>query len=68
MTHLNQCLLLNIEKAHQCLIKELNPSILFYLHQGRMRNEHEYVTKMAQNVTTGSFMHSICTYVWSEHK
>jgi predicted nucleotidyltransferase len=53
MTHLNQCLLLNIEKAQQCQIQELNPSILFYLHQGRMRNEHEYVTKMAQSVTMG---------------
>jgi hypothetical protein len=52
VTHLNQCLLLNIKKVQQCCIQELNPSNLFYLHQGRVRNEHEYVTKMAQSVTT----------------
>jgi hypothetical protein len=32
MTHLNQCLLLNIRKAQECRIRKLNPSFLFDYH------------------------------------
>ncbi len=32
MAHLNQCLLLNIEKAQQFHFQKLNPSFLFDLH------------------------------------
>jgi hypothetical protein len=53
MAHLNQFLLLNIEKVQQCCIQELNISFLFDLHQGMVINEHQYVTKMALNVNTG---------------
>jgi hypothetical protein len=53
MAYLNQCLLLNIEKAQQCHIRKLNPSFLFDLHQGMVSNEHQYVTKMALNVSMG---------------
>ncbi len=46
MAHLNECLLLNIEKTQQCRIQQLNLSFLFDLHQGMVTNEHQYVTKM----------------------
>jgi hypothetical protein len=46
MTHLNECLLLNVKKTQQCRIQELNPNFLFDLHQGMVANEHQYVTKM----------------------
>jgi hypothetical protein len=39
MAHLNQCLLLNIEKT-QRLIQELNPSFLSNLYQSMVSNEH----------------------------
>jgi hypothetical protein len=54
MAHLNQCLLLNIEKAQQCCIRNLNLSCLFDLHQGMVINEHKHVTKMAVSVSVGS--------------
>jgi hypothetical protein len=47
VAHLNECLLLNIEKVQQCRIQELNLNFLFDLHQGMVTNEHQYVTKMA---------------------
>jgi hypothetical protein len=53
MAHLNQCLLLNIEKTQQCHIRKLNPSFLFDLHQGMVTNEYQYVIKMALNVSMG---------------
>jgi hypothetical protein len=53
MAHLNQCSLLNAKKVQQCHIQELNPSFVFHLHQSIVTNEHEYVTKMAQNATMG---------------
>ncbi len=37
MAHLNQCLLLNIEKVQQFCIGDLNSSFLFDLHQCRGR-------------------------------
>ncbi len=40
MAHLNECLLLNIKKTQQFHIQELNPSILFDLHQDMVTNEH----------------------------
>jgi hypothetical protein len=49
MAYLIQCLLLNTKKAQQCHIQKLHPIFLFDLHQGIVRNEHEYVTKMAKN-------------------
>jgi hypothetical protein len=33
-------------KTQQCCIQELNPSFLFYLHQGMVINEDQYMTKM----------------------
>jgi hypothetical protein len=53
MAHLNQCLLLNIGKTQQYHIWELNPSVLFDLHQGRVTNEHQYVTKMVLCASMG---------------
>jgi hypothetical protein len=52
MAHLNQCLLLNTEKTEWRWIQEVNPSVLFELHQGLVINERQYVTKMALNVPT----------------
>jgi hypothetical protein len=40
VAHLNECLLLNIEKTQQCHIWELNPSFLFDLHQDMVTNGH----------------------------
>jgi len=40
MAHLNECLLLNIEKPQQCRIWELNPNVLFDLRQDMVTNEH----------------------------
>jgi len=53
MTHLNQCLLLNIEKAQLCSTQKLNPSFFFDLHQGMVMNEDQYVTKMALSANMG---------------
>lgn len=49
MAYLSQCFLLNTKKAQQSHIQELHPIFLFDLHQGIVRNEHKYVTKMAKN-------------------
>jgi hypothetical protein len=38
MAHLNECLLLNIEKTQQCHIRKLNLSFLFDLHQNMVTN------------------------------
>jgi hypothetical protein len=35
---------------------------LFHLHQGIMTNEHEYVTKMAQNATMGDLWEDFIAY------
>jgi hypothetical protein len=64
MAHLNQCLLLNTKKVKQCHIQESNPSFLFHLHQGIMTNEHEYVTKMAQNATMGELWEDFIAMFW----
>jgi hypothetical protein len=40
-------------KAQQCCIQKLNPIFLCYLHQSLVTNEHQYVTKMALNVSMG---------------
>ncbi len=64
MAHLNQCLLLNIKKVQQCQIQELNPSFLFHLHQGIVTNEHEYLTKMAQNAIMGDLWEDFITMFW----
>ncbi len=40
----------------------INPSFLFHLHQGIMTNEHEYVTKMAQNATMGDLWEDFIAY------
>ncbi len=53
MAHLNQCLLLNTRKTQQCHVQELNPSLLFDLHQGAVTNEHQYVTKMTLSANMG---------------
>jgi hypothetical protein len=51
MTHLIEVLLLNNQEARQCYIQKLNSwNVLFDLHQGIMTNEHEYVTKISQNL------------------
>jgi hypothetical protein len=51
MTHLIQIFLFNKKEAQQCHIQKLNSwSVLLDLHQGIMTNEHEYVTKMSQNL------------------
>jgi hypothetical protein len=64
-THLNQCLLLNIEKIQQCCIWELNPSFfLFSLHKGMVINEHQYVTKMALNVSIRGLWGDFTTIFW----
>jgi hypothetical protein len=47
IAHLNQCLLLNTKKNQECCIRGLSPSFLFDLHQGKVTNEHQYVTKLA---------------------
>jgi hypothetical protein len=44
MAYLSKCLLLNTKKAQRRHIQELHPIILSNLHQGIVRNEHEYVT------------------------
>jgi len=62
MAHLNQYLLLNIEKAQQCHIQELNPSLLFDLHQDT--NEHQHVTKMALNASMGGLWGDFTTIFW----
>jgi hypothetical protein len=64
MAHLNQCLLLNIEKTQQCCIRELNLSFLFDMYKGIITNEHYYVTKMALNVSMGSLWGDFTTIFW----
>jgi hypothetical protein len=64
MAHLNQCLLLNTEKAPQCHIRELNPSFLFDLHQSMVTNEHKYVTKMTLNDSMGGLWGNFTTIFW----
>jgi hypothetical protein len=54
MAHLNEFLLLNTKKAQQCHIRNLNPSFLFNLHQGMVRNGHQYVTKITLSANMGS--------------
>jgi hypothetical protein len=53
MAHLNQCLLLNTKKTQQFHIPKLNLIFLFDLHQGMVIKEHQYVTKLTQNVNNG---------------
>jgi hypothetical protein len=64
MAHLNQYLLLNIEKDQQCPIQELNRSFLFDLHQGMVMNEHQYVTKMTLNTKMGGLWGDFTTIFW----
>jgi hypothetical protein len=64
MVHLNQCLLLNVNTTPQCRIRELNPKILFYLHQSMVMNEHQYVTKMALNASMGGFWEDFTSIFW----
>jgi hypothetical protein len=64
MAHLNQCLLLNIEKIQQCRIQELNPSFLFDLHQNMVTNEHQYVTKMTLSASMGGLWGDFTTIFW----
>ncbi len=61
MAHLNQCLLLNIEKVQWHQIREINPSFLFELHQGLVTNECQYVTKMALNGPIGGLWRDFTT-------
>ncbi len=56
MAHLNQCLLLHIEKTQQCHVRKLNPSFLFDLHQGMVINEHQYATKITLSANMGDFI------------
>jgi hypothetical protein len=51
LAHLSLCLLLITKKASQYHIHKLNPKKSFDLHQNIVTNEHQYVTKMAQNVS-----------------
>ncbi len=64
MAHFNQCLLLNTKKVQQCHIQELNLRFLFHLHQSIVTNEHEYVTKMAQNATLGDLWGDLISMFW----
>jgi hypothetical protein len=64
MAHLNQCLLLNIEKVQQCHIQELNLSFSFDLHQDMVTNEHQYVINMALNATMGGLWGDFTTIFW----
>jgi hypothetical protein len=64
MAHLNQCLLLNIEKAQQYCIKKLNPSFLFDLHQSMVTNEHQYVTKMTLSASMGGLWGDFIIIFW----
>jgi hypothetical protein len=64
MAHLNQCLLLNTEKAQQFCIQELNPSFLFDLHQNMVTNEHPYVTKITLGANMGSLCRDFTTIFW----
>jgi hypothetical protein len=64
MAHLNQCLLLNIEKTQHCHIQYLNRSLLFDLHQNMVTNEHQYVTKMTLNVSMGSLWGNFTIIFW----
>jgi hypothetical protein len=51
MTHLIQFLLLNKKVAQQCYIQKWNSwNVLFDSHQGIVTNDHEYVTKISQNL------------------
>jgi hypothetical protein len=48
MVYSSQCLLLNTKKTQQCHIQKLDQSFFLNFDQGTFRNEHEYVTKLAQ--------------------
>jgi len=61
MENLNQCLLLTIEKPNNVI---LNPSFLFDLHQGMVKNERQYVTKMALIANMGGFWGHFPTIFW----
>ncbi len=45
--------IIEYKKTQQCRIRKLHPSFLFNLYQGMVINEHQYVTKMALNVSMG---------------
>jgi hypothetical protein len=64
MAHLNQCLLLNIEKTQQCCIHKLNLSFLFDMDQNMLTNEHQYVPKMTLNVSMGGLWGDFTTIFW----
>jgi len=64
MTHLNQCLLLNIEQAQQYCIRKLNPSFWFDLHQNMVTNEHQYVTKMTLSASMGGLWGDFIIIFW----
>jgi hypothetical protein len=64
MAHLNQCLLLNIEKAQQYCIKKLNPSFWFDFHQSMVTNEHQYVTKMTLSASMGGLWGDFIIIFW----
>ncbi len=59
---------MNIEKAQQCHIRELNPSFLFDLHQGMVTNEHHYVTEMALSASMGDLWGNFIAifYIWNK--
>jgi hypothetical protein len=66
MAHLNQRLLLNIEKTQQCRshIRELNPSFWFDLYQNIVTNEHQYVTKMTLSASTRGLWGDFIVIFW----
>jgi len=53
MQYFFKCLASNTQKTQECHFRELNPSILYDLHNGQVSNKHQYIEKMSQSATIG---------------
>jgi hypothetical protein len=56
--------IIKYRKTQQCHLQELNPSLLFNLHQSMVTNEHQYVTKMALSVSMGGLWKDFTSIFW----
>jgi hypothetical protein len=56
--------IIEYKKTQQCRIRKLHPSFLFNLYQGMVINEHQYVTKMALNVSMGGLWKYFTSIFW----
>ncbi len=64
ITHLNQCLILDIKTTLDYRNQELNPSFLCDLHQGLVTNEYQYLTKMTLSASMGGLRGDFIAMVW----